>query len=394
MSLSPVNATALPPLPANFDVAVEFPITRRWTFFNHAGVAPISGRAASEIERFAREARDDSYLTGRWYQKIELVRKQAAEFIGAAPEELAFVKNTSEGIAFVANGLDWKAGDEIISTSVEYPSNVYPWIDVAQRYGAKHIMLPEVDARVDIQSIFQAVTPRTRMIALSHVEYASGFRHDIAAIGQFCRTRGILLCVDGIQACGVLPVDVRAMNIDFLSADGHKWLLGPEGAGIFYCRKDMLTSLRPEIGWMNVVNANDYGHYDFTLRTDARRFECGSHNIPGILALGASMQLLSDIGLDIVMGRVLGLTAQLCAGLSQKSYTVISSRRDHETSGIVSFKSRTHNHAQIISQLEKQKIIIVEREGRLRVSPHFYQSTDDINRLLNALPDDAAASRA
>ncbi len=394
MSMSPASAPQLPPLPADFDVAVEFPITRRWTFFNHAGVAPISGRAAAEIERFAREARDDSYLTGRWYQKIELVRKLAAEFIGALPEEIAFVKNTSEGIAFVANGLDWKAGDEIISTSVEYPSNVYPWMDVAQRCGARHIMLPEVDARVDIQSIFNAVTPRTRMIALSHVEYASGFRHDIAAIGRFCRTRGILLCVDGIQACGVLPVDVRAMNIDFLSADGHKWLLGPEGAGIFYCRKDLLTSLRPEVGWMNVIHASDYGIYDFTLRADARRFECGSHNIPGILALGASMQLLADMGWDIVTGRVLGLTTQLCSGLAQKSYTLISSRRDHETSGIVSFKSRDHNHAEIISNLEKQKIIIVEREGRLRVSPHFYQSSEDIDRLLDALPDDAAASRA
>ena len=393
MTMSPAVAAALPPLPADFDVAVEFPVTRRWIFFNHAGVAPISGRAASEIERFAREARDDSYLTGRWYQKIELVRRLAAEFIGALPEEMAFVKNTSEGIAFVANGLDWKAGDEIISTSVEYPSNVYPWMDVAQRYGARHIMLPEVDARVDIQSIFNAVTPRTRMIALSHVEYASGFRHDIAAIGQFCRTRGILLCVDGIQACGVLPVDVRAMNIAFLSADGHKWLLGPEGAGIFYCRKDLLTSLRPEIGWMNVINAGDYGHYDFTLRTDARRFECGSHNIPGVLALGASLQLLQKVGMDIVAGRVLGLTAQFCTGLEQKGYTVISSRRSNETSGIVSFKSRSHSHAEIIRNLEKRKIIIVEREGRLRVSPHFYQSSDDINRLLNALPDDTDASR-
>ena len=195
------------------------------------------------------------------------------------------------------------------------------------------------------------------------------------------------------EAAGVLPVDVRAMNIDFLSADGHKWLLGPEGAGIFYCRKDLLTSLRPEVGWMNVIHANDYGSYDFTLRADARRFECGSHNIPGVLALGASMQMLSDIGWDIVTGRVLGLTAQLCSGLAQKSYTLISSRREHETSGIVSFTSRSHSHAEIISNLEKRKIIIVEREGRLRVSPHFYQSSEDINRLLNALPDDADTSR-
>ena len=383
---TPHNCPPLPPLPANFNVAEEFPITRNWTFFNHAGVAPISARAAMAIERFAQEARDDSYLSGRWYHKIELVRKLAAEFIHAHPEEISFVKNTSEGIAFVANGLDWKPGDEIISTAVEYPSNVYPWMDVAQRHSAKHIMLPEADGRIDRQRIFDAITPRTRMIALSHVEYASGFRHDIAAIGQFCRSHDILLCIDGIQACGVLPVDVQAMNIDFLSADGHKWLLGPEGAGIFYCRKELLLSLRPEIGWMNVINASDYGHYDFTLRADARRFECGSHNIPGVLALGASMQLLLDMGIETVTQRVMALTAHLCACLEQKDYAIISSRRPNETSGIVSFKSRRYNHSEIISNLEKQKIILVEREGRLRASPHFYQSIDDINRLVAALP--------
>lgn len=384
---TPINEPVdLPPLPRGFDVAAEFPITRRWTFFNHAGVAPISARAAAEIERFAQEARDDSYLTGRWYHKIELVRKLAARFIHALPEEIAFVKNTSEGLAFVANGLDWKASDEIISTAVEYPSNVYPWMDVARRFDCRHIMLPEHEGRIDRQNIFDAVTPRTRMIAISHVEYASGFRHDLAAIGKFCRERNILLCVDGIQACGMSPVDVKAMNIDFLSADGHKWLLGPEGAGIFYCRRELLLSLRPEIGWMNVINANDYGHYDFTLRTDARRFECGSHNIPGVLALGASMELLLEVGMHTVMERVLTLTGQLCAGLAQKGYTVVSSRRPDESSGIVSFTSPRHQHAEIISNLEKQNIIIVEREKRLRASPHFYQSPDDITRLLNALP--------
>ncbi len=383
----PINEPVhLPPLPHGFDVAAEFPITRRWRFFNHAGVAPISARAAAEFERFAREARDDSYLTGRWYHKIELVRKLAAQFIHARPEEMAFVKNTSEGLAFVANGLDWKAGDGIISTAVEYPSNVYPWMDVARRFDCRHIMLPEHEGRIDRHSIFDAVTPRTRLIALSHVEYASGFRHDLAAIGQFCRQRNILLCVDGIQACGVLPVDVKTMHIDFLSADGHKWLLGPEGAGIFYCREELLRSLRPEIGWMNVINANDYGHYDFTLRTDARRFECGSHNIPGILALGASMQLLLDVGMDVVAARVLALTDQLCAGLMRKGYRVFSSRRPGETSGIVSFTSPRHPQADIITNLEKQKIILVEREGRLRASPHFYQTAEDINCLLDALP--------
>ncbi len=379
---------AIPPLPGSFDVAREFPISRRWTFLNHAGVAPISARAAAAIEKFAAEARDDAYLTGKWYQRIESVRRLAAGFLNAKTSEIAFVKNTSEGIAFVANGLTWKPGDQVISTRVEYPSNVYPWMDLAHRLGVVHTMLPETDGRIDPTLLAGAVTPRTRMIALSHIEYASGFQHDLVKIGKLCRELNILLCIDGIQACGAVPVDVKAMNIDFLSADGHKWLLGPEGAGIFYCRQELQDLLRPEIGWMNVENANDYGTYDLTLRQDARRYECGSHNVPGILGLGASLELLGEVGMATVTARILGLTQRLATGLAAKGYSVVSSRRPGEASGIVSFKSNRHKHEQIIKDLEQRHVIIVERERRLRASPHFYNSETEIDRLLEALPID------
>ncbi len=382
---------AIPPLPGSFDTAREFPISRRWTFLNHAGVAPISARAAAAMETFAVQARDDAYLTGKWYQQIESVRYMAATFINAKSSEIAFIKNTSEGIAFVANGLPWRAGDQIISTKVEYPSNVYPWMDLAQRLGVVHTMLPENDGRIDPTHLAAAVTPRTRMIALSHVEYASGFQHDLVKIGKLCRELKILLCIDGIQACGAIPVDVRAMNIDFLSADGHKWLLGPEGAGIFYCRQELLPLVRPEIGWMNVINANDYGAYDFTLRPDARRFECGSLNVPGILALGESLQLLKEVGMATITSRIMGLNHRLVVGLQSKGYTVISSRKPGETSGIVSFTSTRHPHANLVADLERRHVIIVEREGRLRASPHFYNTEAEIDRLLDGLPDDQPA---
>ncbi len=149
----------LPPLPTGFNVQAEFPILNHWTFFNHGGVAPISARAAVELERYAREARDDAYLTGKWYKRAENTRKLAAQLINADPKEIAFVKNTSEGIAFVANGLDWHEGEEIISTAVEYPSNVYPWMDLAARFGVKHIMVPEREGRIPIEDLFAAVTP-------------------------------------------------------------------------------------------------------------------------------------------------------------------------------------------------------------------------------------------
>ncbi len=376
----------LPPLPTSFDIAREFPISRRWAFFNHAGVSPIAARAAAAIRTYAQQAEEDAYLTGRWYKQAERTRTLAAQLINADPKEIAFCKNTSEGLAFVANGIEWHAGDEILSTAVEYPSNVYPWMDVAQRFGVKHIMIPEHDGRIDIAELLAAITPRTRMVALSHVEYASGYRNDVAAIGALCRTRGILFCVDAIQSCGVLPVDVQAMNIDFLSADGHKWLLGPEGLGIFYCRRELIPTLRPEIGWMNVINAQDYGHYDFTLRPDAKRFECGSYNIPGVLALGAALEVLAEIGIPTIWNRVRALTDQLVEGLLKKGYRIISSRAENEASGIVSFASPTHDHNTIVRDLESQEIIIVMRESRLRASPHFYNTAEQIDQLLVALP--------
>lgn len=377
--------SVLPPFPNGFDPLREFPILARWDFFNHAGVAPLCGRAAEALLRYTNEARDDAYLTGHWYDQAETTRKLAAKLIGATPAEIAFIKNTSEGIAFVANGLEWKAGDEIVSTAVEYPANVYPWMDLAQRFGVKHVMVPERGGRIVLDELLAAVNSRTRMISLSHVEYASGFRNDVAAVGSFCRSRGILFCVDAIQSLGVIPADVESMNIDFLSADGHKWLLGPEGAGFFYCRKELLPTLRPEIGWLNVVNALDFGAYDFTLRSDARRFECGSYNIPGLLALGASLQLIDELGVDFIGRRIQALTDRLCDGLYEKGYSVFSPRGAGESSGIVSFMHPTLDHAPIVRQLMAKKIALVLREKRLRASPHFYNSFEQIDRLVAAL---------
>ena len=379
---------AIPQLPEDFNPAVEFPIVRSWTFLNHAAVAPISRSAHQAVVEFADQAMHDAYLTGKWYTKIEEVRESAAALIGAKKSEVAFAKNTSEGIAFVAAGLEWQSGDEIVSTSVGYPSMVYPWMDVSQHFGVKHVELDESQGRFTAQQVLDAITSRTRMVALSHVEFASGFRHDLAQIGRHCRDCGILFCVDAIQSIGVVPVNVVDMNIDFLSADGHKWLLAPEGAAIFYCREELTPLLRPEMGWMNVVNANDFGKRDFTLKPDARRFECGSHNVPGVLALGASIRLLQRISLPLVYQRVAALTSYLRQRLVEKNYRVISSAQQGETSGIVAFESPlgSQTHASVVHELERQRIIITERVGRLRASPHFYNTFADIDRLINALP--------
>jgi selenocysteine lyase/cysteine desulfurase len=371
-----------------------FPILRRWTFLNHAAVAPIPKPAADALRAFAAQAESAAYLSAGWHADIEKLRQEAAAFLNCHRDEIAFVKNTSEGISIVAHGIDWQWGDRIVTTNVEYPANIYPWMAVARDRGAKLVMVEEEDGpdgtrHVPIEKILHAASqPKTRLVALSHVEFASGQRHDLARIGQFCRERKILLSVDAIQSLGVVPVDVRAMHIDFLSADGHKWLLGPEGAGIFYCRRDLIEHMRPlTIGWMNVVDAQNFANYDYLLRPDAGRFESGSHPIPGLLALRESLKLLQSVGIAGIANRVKTLGDLLIAGLRARNYRVVSPRSGDQWSGIISFTSPTHNHEKIFQGLRKDRgIEIAFRVGRLRCSPHFYNTEEQIERLIDALP--------
>jgi selenocysteine lyase/cysteine desulfurase len=242
---------------------------------------------------------------------------------------------------------------------------------------------------VPIEKIFEAARhPSTRLIALSHVEFASGQRHDLAAIGEFCRQQRILLSVDAIQSLGAVPVDVRAMKIDYLSADGHKWLLAPEGAGVFYCRKELLQQTRPlTIGWMNVVSALDFDNYDFTLRPDSGRFESGSHNVPGVLALKESLALLHGFGMEAVSQRIKTLGDYLIDRLSSKGYTIASPRAGNQWSGIISFVSPKHDSAQIMAMLRKDhKTELMVRDKRLRAAPHFYNTEAQMDRLVEHLP--------
>jgi cysteine desulfurase/selenocysteine lyase len=371
-----------------------FPVLKGWTFLNHAGVCPLPRVCTDALRKYADEAEAKAYLFTSWFQDIEKLRVSAAELIHAHRDEVAFVKNTSEGLSIVANGIDWQWGDRVVTTNVEYPANVYPWMEQVRARGVKLVQVEEQTDEhgrraVPTDRLLEEVAhPKTKIVTLSHVEFASGQRHDLAKIGAACRAEGKLFCVDAIQSVGVLPVDVQKMNIDYLSADGHKWMLGPEGAGLFYCRRELLERTRPiMVGWMNVVDAQNYGHYDYTLRSDAGRFECGSYNVPGLLALKASIDLLQQARIGGVAQRVRDLTDLLIGLVQKKGYQVISPRDKWQWSGIVSFASPTHDHAKLVVALRKEhQIEIAVREGRLRASPHFYNTDAQMARLAEALP--------
>ncbi len=376
------------------DFRDEFPILDRLDFFNHAGVAPISGPAARALRQYTDQAQQRAYVQSDWYKTAHHIKQMAAQFIGAnGGHEIAFVPNTSTGLSLVAKGLPWRPGDQVVISNVEYPANRYPWQDLA-RFGVELIEVPQQpDGRIDVDDVLEAITDRTRVVSLSHVQYASGFCIDLQPIAKLVHQAGGYLCVDAIQSLGAMPVNVRELGIDFLSADGHKWLLSPEGAGLFYAREDLIPLMHPGVvGWMNMKNASDYGNYQFEFQPDARRFEPGSYNIPGVLALGASLQMFIDVGMANVWQRIEQLTARLCQGLIEKGYSIFSPRQHaDERSGIVVFTppvsvSERLSMSQIVTDLEKQSIIIVVREGRLRASPHFYNTPAQIEKLIDALP--------
>ena len=368
-------------------IRAEFPVTKNYNFQNHAGVAPLSRRAAGAVRTYATEAEADAYVGHAWYQHAETVRQSCATLINANPDEIAFTKNTTEGLGFLANGLKWMTGDNVISTNVEFPANVYPWMALQSR-GVQFKQVIEENGRIPTESIIEAIDSRTRVVTISAVQFASGYRSDLAAIGEACQDKGVILCVDAIQALGILPIDVQAMHIDVLATDGHKWLCGPEGAGFFYCRKELLGHVKPSsVGWICMKNAEDYGNYEFEFRDDARRFDSGSYNLVGLMGLGASVDLLLEIGIDRIWSHVRALTDRLVDGVRDKGYRVISSRRKDEASGIVAFISDLHDHHEIQRHLQQEyRLVIAVREGRLRSSPHLYNTSEEIDQLVELLP--------
>ncbi|MEK6674311.1 MAG: aminotransferase class V-fold PLP-dependent enzyme [Planctomycetota bacterium] len=365
----------------------EFPITRNYNFMNHAAASPLCRRSVEAMHLYLKHAEENAYLRGGFFKQVDRVRLQLANLINANPDEIAFTKNTSEGISFVANGLNWQNGDNVVITNVEFPANVYPW-QALRSSGVQVRMVMEEDGRIPIESLLETINNRTRVVSISSVQFVSGYRSDLATIGDYCQSKGVFFCVDAIQSLGAFPIDVKAMNIDFLAADGHKWLCAPEGSGIFYVRKELQGFLRPStVGWLSVKEPFDYGHYQFEFADSARRYEAGSFNFPGIFGLGGALELIPEIGTENISRRLLDLTDRLVLGLREKGYRVISSRNPREASGIVAFSSDVHNHEQIQRHLEREhRIVIAVRCGRLRASPHYYNTEREIDQLIEALP--------
>ena len=368
----------------------RMPITRKWAYFDHAAVAPLPQPAREAISQWLVEATEEGDTAWQnWSRRMELLRQTAAAMIAADPAEVALVPNTTTGISLVAEGLPWQPGDNVITLANEFPSNIYPWMNLQSR-GVETRMVPVDGGRVELARIEDAIDARTRIVTVSWVGYASGWRIDPAEVAALAHRRGALLFLDAIQGLGVFPLDVQASGIDFLAADGHKWMLGPEGAGLLYIRREHLDRLRPmNCGWHSVLAGSRYDRIEFNLKPAAVRYEGGSQNMVGFTGLNASLEMLRDLGVgptaSPVADRVLEIADYAVAKLRALGLPLVSPHEGNHRSGIVTFQTPHVAPQDIRQSLFTAGIAVACRGGGIRLSPHGYAVEEEVDRLAEVL---------
>jgi len=365
----------------------EFIVTRNWIYFNHAATAPYSKMTAEAMERYIKDMTENGGMHyEQWESTREDLRQLAGNLLNGRIEEIALISNTSEGANIVAQGLALEPGDNIVIPEGEFPANFYPWRNLEGKGVATRIV-PLVDGRVQIEDIVSYMNDRTKLVALSSVAYHNGFRPDLQTLGNLLHSRGIPLYVDAIQSLGVLPMDVAACRISFLSADGHKWLLGPEGAALFYCSMEALPLLKPAyVSWMSVREPSRFDLISQDLAEGARRFECGTPNFAGVAGPRQSLKMLLEIGIDRIMDHVLHLNRIAGEGLEKKGYPILSPWNEGERSGILSFTHPKHTPESLAELLNHAKVVTTVRGKGVRISPHFYNTEEEVEKFLKALP--------
>jgi cysteine desulfurase/selenocysteine lyase len=363
----------------------QFPVCSNLYYLNHAAVSPLPRPVADAMRWYADDAMNwGSFHYPEWMGACEGVRMELSRMIGCSEREVAMVKNTSEGIATIQMGLDWKPGDIVVAFREEFPANFYCWKLLEERKGCQVRWLSIYDPLEKIDEACRGA----RLLAISWVNYLSGFRVDLKAIGEICRRHEVFYFVDAIQGLGAFPLDVKDCGIHALAADGHKWLLGPEGWGVLYVEQSVQDQIFPvEFGWTTVKNWADYASRDMTLRTDAGRYEPGTLNVSGSFGLRASMQLLNSFGIPAVAERVLGLADRLDAGLRNLGCELMVDRDASSGSGILSFRKEGVDSSKLHAALKARRVMSAPRQGWVRFSPHFYLELQEMDDVVEAVRD-------
>lgn len=373
----------------NENLRALFPLTKRVVYLNHAAVSPPP---VPTIEAVAAQIKDvaanGSLNYRRWVAVKERARRLAAEMLGARTEQIAFMRNTSDGLSAIANGLRWQSGDNIVTFRREFPSNIYPWLRVRDAHNVEVRFCEETDGRVDTEGLIALIDDHTRVVAISHVQYGSGFRADTERIGRAARVHDALVVVDVIQGMGALPINVEAELIDAAAGACHKWLLTPEGVGLLYLSERALERIEPTlVGWMSVPEPEEYNNFEQGWAKGARAWETGTAPTALIHGLDASLTLLTETGVKRIARHLDELTDYLCERLARLDYRVVSSRRAGEKSQIVCLLPKDGwTPMALYAHLKKRDVIVAPRGERLRIAPHLYNTMEDIDTLINALP--------
>ncbi len=366
----------------------QFPQNEGLIYLNHAAVGPLPKCTAEAVKLFA----DDNLKNGaknypRWLSKEQQLRKRLSRLLNAeSPSCIALQKNTSEALSVIAYGLDWKEGDNVVLAEQEFPSNRIVW-ESLKRFGVETRIVDLTDFEDPEAKLIQAIDKKTRLLTTSSVHYANGLRMDLERLGEACKKQGVLYCIDAIQSLGAFELDVAALEADFVVADGHKWMLGPEGLALFYCRPERLNELKlHQFGWHMVTNAGDYDQTEWQVATDARRFECGSPNMLGIYALEASLGLIEETGLKTISNNISRNIEYLIENIdNMQSIKLCSPRKPERRAGILTFNIAGVDQSKLHRFLMENDVICAQRGGGIRFSPHFYNTQEQLNRALEVL---------
>jgi selenocysteine lyase/cysteine desulfurase len=374
----------------NEEIRRLFPITKEYIYLNSAAVSPPPTIA---IEALNEQLRDVQMYGSRnyrqWVGRKESCRRLLAGLINARPEQIAFLRNTSDALSTIANGLKWNAGENIVTFQNEFPSNIYAWRQIRDTENIELRFCPEREnGRIDSDEFISLIDEKTRVVAISAVQYASGFRADLKRIGEAARAVDALLVVDAIQAAGAVPIDVEADLIDAAAGASHKWLMAPEGIGYIYLSDRARSRIEPTlIGWISVEQPEDYSNFEQQFKPDALAWETGTFASALFYALEANLKLLTEFGIGEINKYLLGLGDFLCESLDKEKYELVSSRRENEKSPIVCIRNRNGVEAmQLYKHLQRQNIVVAPRGDRLRIAPHIYNTREEIEKLIYALP--------
>lgn len=366
----------------------EFPLKEDLIYLNHAAIGPWPKRTRDAVILFAEQnTRYGSHFYLDWLDKEAELRTQLQILLNApSPDDIALVKNTSEALSFVAYGLEWVDGDNIVSSSEEFPSNRLPWESLAA-LGVEFRQADITNAESPEEALFSLVDHRTRLLTISSIQFASGLRLDLEKIGAFCKHHQILFCVDAIQSLGAVQFDAQAYQADFVMADGHKWMLGPEGLGVFYSTPEARDRLGlTQYGWHMMKDLHNYENKPWEIHATARRFECGSLNMLSIHALSASLSLLLETGMGVVESSIFEKTDFLIDAIYQNNnFELLSRRQEQLKSGIVSLKHNNIPNDMLHKYLQEKGVACAQRGQGIRFSPHFYNTTDELDKVVKHL---------